>query len=572
MSIKKLSMFILIGVIVGCVQAVVIDDFEDGNMDEYTQTIVLDLGDDPGQIVFEASGGAVWAVIETYDGIEQGLCLRDDYSLDVGETLMIDTSGFVDGSQDIGLAVAATTAQTAGLRQDYISLYMRSSTSVYSRGFNGTSDFPLAGGSTGGLVVDALFIERIDTNTFQTGWISGSTVVVIAERTVSNTDIGTAIGFYSDMRDVGSIGGLDNLAIIAEATPPSIVSHPDDVTVNEMQTAIFETVFTSESTPSAAWYRVASPDDVWMDPAESGIDVQLTYDAVSEQYTSTLTMAGVTTSDGGQYYGQITNDTGAPHNSDAAGLTVYGLVAHWTFNQDRYSNSDYLEEVSGYDADVTGTPTFVTGADGTVGGAVQITETDGWAMAPVFDPVQQSGQMTVSFWANWSQAQGMEADLQADSSAGEQLIMANGLKADTQWQHVCTVYDGTTGKLYVDGVLRDEGTWPLPTDTEAAINIGISGDQTNVFNGAMDDLRLYNYAMTEFEVADLRYAFSGQRSCILEYGVVYDLSGASGQPDCVIDLYDLTAFATQWLSQYDMDDFLEVSGYWQSSGLYPDEN
>ncbi len=369
--------------------------------------------------------------------------------------------------------------------------------------------------------------------------------------------------------DIYISGGLD-LTIPVSSTPaPVIVTDPSDAAANETQQVVLETVFTSESTPSVEWYKVASPDDILLDTLDADIDVQLTYDSQFDQYTSVLTMSNLQAADAGRYYCKVTNESGLTRISKIADLLIYGLVAHWSLDQNDYDGSDYLDQVDNHHAAVTGTPTFVVGADGTANGAVQITETSGWAMAPVFDPVQQSGQMTISFWANWSQTLVTEADLQADSSAGEQLIMANGLKADGQWQHVCTVYDGTTGKLYVDGVLRDQGSWQLPGETQAAINIGISRDETKVFNGAMDDVRLYNYAMTEFEVADLRYALSGDRSCILEYAAAYDLSGAKSQPDCVIDLYDLVAFATQWLSQYDMDNFSELANDWQSTGLYP---
>jgi hypothetical protein len=383
--------------------------------------------------------------------------------------------------------------------------------------------------------------------------------------------------------DIHITGGLD-LSIPVDMPVPVIVSDPEDVTTTQAQTAVFETVFTSESTPSAVWYKAADPDDIYMDPAESNIDVELTYDAPSEQYTSTLTVTNLTASDTGQYYCQVINTAGS-RNSDPAELLVYGPVAHWTLNQDRYTGGYYLEEMAGLNAAVTGTPTFVTGADGAANGAAVISAANGWALCPVFDPVQQSGQMTVSFWVNWAESPPTQEDLLAESTDDETLVMTNGLTADGQWQHICTVFDGTTGKLYVDGMLQDEGDWQLPAETEAAVNIGVDSNGLNAFNGAMDDVRLYNYAFTEYDVADLRYSLSGQGTCIPGYADQYDVTGPAGVPDCRVDIYDLTAAADDFLqngSPYDLTgpagtpdgtvdlyEFADLASSWLSCGLYP---
>jgi hypothetical protein len=351
---------------------------------------------------------------------------------------------------------------------------------------------------------------------------------------------------------------------------PVIVSDPTDATVREEEAAAFTTLFTSPSVPSSIlWYKTASPADLLMEPNQPNIDVHLTYNAQSGEYTSTLTMTLVTFSDIGQYYCRVVNDSGFPQYSNVADLTVQGCVAHWTLDQDTYANNHYQEEIGGYDAAAAGTPTFVPGADGFADRAVQITAGNGWALCPVLDPVKQSGQMTVSFWAKWAETPETRQDLLAESSRGESIVALNGLQAENQWQHVCTVYDGSTGKLYIDGVLAAQGPWQLPGSTEAAFTIGIGSDLQNPFNGAMDDLRIYNYALNKYEVADIRYALSGDYSCILEFDAAYDLSGPEAQPDCTIDLHDLAAFANAWMTSYGLTEFADLASTWLSNGLYP---
>lgn len=382
---------------------------------------------------------------------------------------------------------------------------------------------------------------------------------------------GRAAGYGPVRIDDIFISGGTDLTIPSDSSnpPPVIITNPTNVTVNELQDAVFQTVFTSESLPSADWYKAALPSDLFMDPAQSNVDVQLSYDAQTEQYTSTFTLTGVMTSDSGQYYCRVNNESNYPRNSDTAALIVCGPVAHWTLDQDSFVGGYYLEEVSGYDAAVSGTPTFVTGADGIASHAVQISAADGWALCPPLSPTSQSGQMTVSFWANWSQSSPTRQDLLAESTNAEQLVMPNGLKADGQWQHICTVFDGTAGKLYVDGLLQDQGPWLTPAETDANINIGAGADGQNPFNGAIDDMRLYNYALTDTDVADLYYELSGQSVCLPAYIGPFDLTGPDSQPDCIVDLYDLAAFTGQWMILYDFEDFAGFTEYWMSNTLYP---
>lgn len=65
------------------------------------------------------------------------------------------------------------------------------------------------------------------------------------------------------------------------------------------------------------------------------------------------------------------------------------------------------------------------------------------------------------------------------------------------------------------------------------------------------------------------YEVTGRSVCILDYAPAYDLSGPAGQEDCVVNLYDLAAFAVQWPAGYDFEEFAGFSGRWQSSGMYP---
>ena len=75
------------------------------------------------------------------------------------------------------------------------------------------------------------------------------------------------------------------------------------------------------------------------------------------------------------------------------------------------------------------------------------------------------------------------------------------------WVHLAATYDGVTAKVYVDGVemgMLDLG-WPMATDT-TALTIGgeiNSGVASNLFVGDIDDVALFDRAVTADEVRRL---------------------------------------------------------------------
>lgn len=73
------------------------------------------------------------------------------------------------------------------------------------------------------------------------------------------------------------------------------------------------------------------------------------------------------------------------------------------------------------------------------------------------------------------------------------------------WHHVAGTWDGTTKILYLDGVQIAQGNATDSYDTHA---VYLGADQNNgtiveQFNGTLDDLRVYNRALTAVEIATL---------------------------------------------------------------------
>jgi len=69
------------------------------------------------------------------------------------------------------------------------------------------------------------------------------------------------------------------------------------------------------------------------------------------------------------------------------------------------------------------------------------------------------------------------------------------------WTHIAVVAQSTGTALYANGVLQEtRGALTLGTSATAPVNIGRTGDNDDPFAGIIDDVRLYNRALTQVEI------------------------------------------------------------------------
>ena len=86
---------------------------------------------------------------------------------------------------------------------------------------------------------------------------------------------------------------------------------------------------------------------------------------------------------------------------------------------------------------------------------------------------------------------------------------ANLETADTNtvntWVHYVCTYDGTTAIVYKNGVLFSSGAKTFNTvNNSNFFKLGMAENGSlNFFNGAIDDLKIYNYALSQAEVTSL---------------------------------------------------------------------
>ena len=102
----------------------------------------------------------------------------------------------------------------------------------------------------------------------------------------------------------------------------------------------------------------------------------------------------------------------------------------------------------------------------------------------------------------------VNSGLGATGNCGLPYGCAEGGTVTSGWHLVTGTFDGATARLYVDGTLAASETFTAPSSTTLPLYIGrYYGAAGYGFTGGIDEVRLYNRALSAAEVATL---FSGQ--------------------------------------------------------------
>ena len=96
------------------------------------------------------------------------------------------------------------------------------------------------------------------------------------------------------------------------------------------------------------------------------------------------------------------------------------------------------------------------------------------------------------------------------------------------WRHLVMTHDGVTDKIYVNGVLKNSkaATGNLNSTTKS-FGIGFNPiDTANYFNGALDDIFIFNTALTAAEITTLYTAQSTLPTVVNERVAAYSFNGS----------------------------------------------
>ena len=340
--------------------------------------------------------------------------------------------------------------------------------------------------------------------------------------------------------------------------------HPADTVVLQEHNAVFETVFVSSETPAVSWYRQTGAEWLMLTPVPGITETSVVYDAGQNRYRASLTLLNVNAEDGGLYYCNIQIPGGYSVQSQPARLTLKRLAARWTLNASDYVAAAHRDAVAGIKLSPYAEPVFVTGAPGTQNTAIQI-GVGGAGTSEPLAAVFEHG-FALSLWAQ-------TADIGALTVSNGDISLAGGAIPGGRWQHYGLVFDGQTAALYINGRPQAQQSWPLSTTYQMVLELGHAFGQTPL-SGKLDDVRLYNFSLTDDEVYELYARRTGDAGCVLDYAYRFDLSGPNGWPDCRIDLHDFAEGARQWLDAQNpsaaLAELVEFAQEWLTCGLDPD--
>jgi len=197
------------------------------------------------------------------------------------------------------------------------------------------------------------------------------------------------------------------------------------------------------------------------------------------------------------------------------------LVAHWRLDEGSGTTA-YDSSSNGNDASFGGSPAWVE--DGKFGKALKFDGSSDYLAAPDSESLDiNADQLSIAAWVNgedWPAAnhivrkiadtgtgsiymirvQPDTVRVYLNTSAGETIVQGTTVLTTNEWYHVGLIYDGTEARIYVNGQLDiSMNVSGELTESNNELRIG-RGEPAGYFVGMIDDVRLYNHALTESEL------------------------------------------------------------------------
>lgn len=194
-----------------------------------------------------------------------------------------------------------------------------------------------------------------------------------------------------------------------------------------------------------------------------------------------------------------------------------GLVSYWSFNEG--SGTTVRDSAGGN----TGTITGATWTTGKIGGGLLFRGTGSGDQVNFgnLSALKLTSPMSVSAWVKMSSCSGPQGifnsgnystigfGLYLDSfcrfgmGVNNKFSLWNNVITVDQWYFVTAIWDGANTKLYVDAVERDSDPAPSLSYGTESVKIGVSAFSSQIFNGIIDEVRIYNRALSAQEVTSI---------------------------------------------------------------------
>ena len=338
---------------------------------------------------------------------------------------------------------------------------------------------------------------------------------------------------------------------------PVINGQPVNLQIDPDTEAVFSVDVSSVSTPHFIWYY--SADNVVGDDSPVGGD------------SPELLLSNVEIADEGYYYCSVINDASVEVVSDMAILKLNRLLSWYQFENNTqdsvgvngavvipdamtYATGIVTSDDQVYAADPNGA-VYLELPEGTYpkagfGNGIEKFTYSAWIKladdtqgGSLFGAFNAANNMTVNFAINQNAG---DLEFYLRNGGGVSNAVNDISIYDNQWHLVAISNDGSTITSYLDGLplksvshsLSDYKDWEFGVKMLA---LDYHGSTDKMFNGSVDDLRIYNYDLSSEDIAQMYFDSTGTHVCL--YGNPFaDLTG-----DCVVDLADIALISQSWL-------------------------
>jgi hypothetical protein len=197
-----------------------------------------------------------------------------------------------------------------------------------------------------------------------------------------------------------------------------------------------------------------------------------------------------------------------------------GLVSFWTFDKSDIKGETVKDIWGDNNGTITGDPKSVKGH---INEALEFDGVDDWIEVPLTDSLKLTDAITTEAWAKFNALGDFEGiygagvstvfakrnndkfHLEYHNGAEWKFIWSTTVAEVGKWYHILSTYDNGIGKMYVNGELEESNDRKPESIRPITSNLTIG----HIFgwavadwpcDGVIDELRIYNRALTESEV------------------------------------------------------------------------
>jgi hypothetical protein len=300
-----------------------------------------------------------------------------------------------------------------------------------------------------------------------------------------------------------------NINDVAEGIPPSGTAI-STTAFDENYTGIVGTLSVTAGSPAPTYAIIGGADQANFSILNGNeVHVTIAFD-YETQTTAALTVTATNTE--GSDILPITFTI----NDVEEGVVTDGLVSYYKFD------GDATDSIGTNDGSSVGDPTYSTGI---LNNAVVLDGNDYISVPANAD--QALSTYSISMWVYFETSipTGWVALLEHDrfgpnnyalfktsgsnnirfSYSQSQFVDGNdGVLTPDTWHHIVGTFSGSQANLYIDNVLDNSATnSPSVTPTQDILTIGANNNGSEYFTGSIDEVRIYNRALTPAEITTL---------------------------------------------------------------------